>query len=112
MFKNSYRLLPRGDIRAYVRPGLLRRVDPGEASAVKRAALDRFASQTTRFYPWQTRPNLTPALLDAVSAEPEVFLRYDPALGGPAVLAGPVPWIRVAHRIEPWLKKRKQNPCP
>jgi LmbE family N-acetylglucosaminyl deacetylase len=104
-----WRLLPRGDVRAYIRSGLLQRVDPGDSSGAKRDALDRFRSQTTRFYPWQTRPNLTPQLLDAVSEEPEVFLRYDPALPGARVFAGSVTWIRLSHRFEPVLKKRKDQ---
>jgi LmbE family N-acetylglucosaminyl deacetylase len=103
------RLLPRRDLRAYVRPGLLRAVIPGSAAASKRRALDCFRSQTTRMYPWQTRPNLSAQLLDEVSVTPEIFLRYDPSLAGTRVLVGPRLWIRVAHRIEPVLKRRKDQ---
>jgi LmbE family N-acetylglucosaminyl deacetylase len=104
-----WRLLPEGDVRCYVRPELLSAVDITASSAAKRAALDAFKSQTTRFYAWQARPNLTPALLDHVSAAPEVFLRYDPALPGPVIFSRAVPWIRIAHRLEPFLKKRKDR---
>lgn len=103
------RLLPRGDVRAYVRAGLLRQVSAEEDGRLKREALDCFRSQTTRFYPWQTRPNLTPELLDAVSRAPEVFLPYDPALPRARVFRGPTAWIRAAHRLEPVLKKRKDQ---
>jgi LmbE family N-acetylglucosaminyl deacetylase len=104
-----WRLLRRGDVRAYIRPGLLQQVEIEEVFRRKRGALDRFRSQTTRFYEWQTRPNLTPQLLDAVSREPEVFLRYDRRMPGARVFRGNVPWIRAAHRLEPVLKKRKDQ---
>lgn len=103
------RLLPRRDLRAYVRHGLLRAVAPGPFAELKRQALERFRSQTARFYDWQTRPNLSAQLLDDVSSAHEVFLRYDPELAGDAVLEGPRVWIRIAHRMEPILKRRKDR---
>ncbi len=103
------RLLPRGDIRSYIRPGLLIGVDIRTWSATKRRALERYRSQTTRAYDFQQRPNLTPALLDKVCREPELFLPWSPNLPGPAVLEGPVAYIRMAHRIEPVLKERKDR---
>lgn len=105
----QWRMLSQGDIRKYIRPDLLVQVDVSDVSAQKRAALDLFKSQTTRFYPWQTRPNLTPQLLDAVSQAPEVFLSFDPSLPGAAVLTHNVLWIRLAHRLEPILKERKDQ---
>ena len=104
-----WRMLPTGDVRDYIRPELLAEVDGTAVAYQKRAALDCFKSQTTRFYPWQSRPNLTPELLDEVSQSPEVFLRYDEKLAGTAVFSHNVPWIRIAHRLEPWLKKRKDR---
>ncbi|MGH7572002.1 MAG: PIG-L deacetylase family protein [Gemmatimonadota bacterium] len=103
------RLLPRGDIRSYIRPGLLLGVDITGWSATKRMALERYRSQTTRAYDFQLRPNLTPALLDQVCREPELFLPYSPSMPGPAVFTGPVAYIRLAHRIEPVLKERKDR---
>lgn len=102
-----WRLLPRRDIRRYVRPHHLMEVDIRDVAAQKRASLDCFATQTTRYYAWQTRPILTPVLLDEECVGPEVFLRFDPAATGPRVFSGPVPWIRVAHRLEPRLLKYK-----
>ena len=104
-----WRLLPGGDVRAFIRPELLFEVDVGPVSARKRAVLDLFRSQTTKFYPWQTRPNLTPELLDDVSRTPECFLRFDSSLPGAAVFVRWVPWIRLVHRLEPLLKKRKDQ---
>jgi LmbE family N-acetylglucosaminyl deacetylase len=106
---HHWRMLPTGDVRDYIRPELLVEMDVTAVAPQIRAALDCFKSQTTRFYPWQARPNLTPELLDAVSQEPELFLRYDPVWPGTAVFDRAIPWIRIAHRLEPWLKKRKDR---
>jgi LmbE family N-acetylglucosaminyl deacetylase len=106
---HQWRMLPTKDVRAYIRPNLLRVVDVAAVAQQKRTALDCFKSQTTRFYPWQARPNLTPELLDEVSQSPEVFLRYNEKLAGTAVFSHNVPWIRIAHRLEPFLKKRKDR---
>ncbi|MCL4871394.1 MAG: PIG-L family deacetylase [Anaerolineae bacterium] len=106
---HHWRLLPRQDVRAYIRPGHLLRLDISQVAGQKRAALACFTSQTTRFYPWQTRPNLTPQLLDAVSQAPEMFLPYDPAYPSHTIFTNAVTWIRLAHRLEPLLKKRKDQ---
>jgi LmbE family N-acetylglucosaminyl deacetylase len=106
---HRWKLLPRGDVRRYIHPSELLQVDIAGASRAKRAALDCFTSQTTRFYAWQRRPNLTPALLDDVSREPELFLRYRLSAPGESVLDGPVTWIRVAHSIESPLKRCKDR---
>ena len=103
------RMLPRGDIRSYIRPDLLLGVDIARWSSTKRKALERYRSQTTRVYDFQHRPNLSPALLDEVCREPELFLPWSPSMPGPAVFAGPVLYIRMAHRIEPLLKERKDR---
>ena len=102
-----WRLLPRRDIRGYVDPGRLVEVEIADVASRKREALDCFASQTTRFYPWQTRPILTPQLLDEECAGPELFLPYDPEAPGAAVFTSTVPWIRIVHRLEPRLQKWK-----
>ncbi len=101
------RLLPGGDLRSYLCPELRREVDISAASRVKRAALACFESQTTRFYPWQTRPNLTPELLDEVSTAPEVFVCDAPPDG--RVFARGAARIRVLHRLEPALKRPKDR---
>jgi LmbE family N-acetylglucosaminyl deacetylase len=103
------RLLPAGDVRRYIRPALLQTIEITSVTARKRAALECFQSQTTRFFEWQMRPNLTAELLDGVSAEPECFLRYEPARPSSAIFSHAVPWIRAAHWLEPILKKRKDR---
>lgn len=104
-----WRLLPKGDIRRYIRASELVQVDIAEVSARKRSALECFKTQTTRFYSWQSRPNLTPKLLDDVSSEPELFLQYRPSLTGASVFESAVTWIRVAHRLESPLKRWKDR---
>lgn len=104
---HRWRLLPRGDVRSYLRPEHVLRLDIAGVAARKRAALDCFKTQTTRFYEWQTRPILQSALLDEECAAPEQFLRYDPALPGARVFTGWVAWIRIAHWLEPVLLRWK-----
>ena len=106
---HRWRLLPLGDIRRYLPSDALLEVDIREAAGTKQAALELFHSQTTRYFAWQSRPNLTRELIEAVSSEPETFFLYDPALRGAHVLDGPRAWIRVAHRLEPFLKKHKDR---
>jgi LmbE family N-acetylglucosaminyl deacetylase len=102
-----WRLLPARDVRLYVKPEHLLEVDTAGVAREKRAALDCFRSQTTIFYDWQTRPILTPMLLDETSQTPELFLRYDSNFPGASVFANSVPWIRFVHRAEPFLQKSK-----
>lgn len=106
---HRWRLLPGGDVRAYVDPTLLLEVDIRRVAARKRAALERFLTQTTCYYPWQTRPNLSTELLDEACTSPELFLLADPRRPGADVLKGAKPWIRMAHRVEPALKRAKDR---
>jgi LmbE family N-acetylglucosaminyl deacetylase len=101
------RLLPLGDVRAYLRADCVLRVDIAGVAGRKRAALDCFRTQTTRFFDWQTRPILQAGLLDEECAQPEQFLRYDPSLPGDRVFTHGATWIRVAQRIEPTLVRWK-----
>ncbi len=100
-----WRLLPTRDVREYIHPRHLVEVDTQAVAGQKRRALDCFQSQTTKFYAWQTRPILTPTLLDDVSYSRELFLRYDPATPGAAVFVKLSPWIRIVHRLEPFLQR-------
>jgi LmbE family N-acetylglucosaminyl deacetylase len=102
-----WRLLPGGDLRRYVRPDGLVSVDIRSVAGRKREALACFASQTTRYYAWQTRPILTSGLLDEECRGPEVYLRFDASRAGAAVFTRAAPWIRIAHRLEPKLQKCK-----
>jgi LmbE family N-acetylglucosaminyl deacetylase len=102
-----WKLLPAQDIRKYIKPQYLLTLNIDDVAKVKRMALDCFKSQTTIFYPWQTRPILTSTLLDEECQNQEYFLLYDSSVAGTAVFTKAVPWIRVTHRFEPFLKKWK-----
>lgn len=104
---HRWRLLPKRDIRAYIKPDCLLAVDGTDVAIMKRKALDFFKSQTEIYYPWQTRPILTSVLLDEESRNPEYFLFYQPAQPGTSVFTGSVLWIRLVHRAEPFLQKWK-----
>jgi LmbE family N-acetylglucosaminyl deacetylase len=101
-----WRLLPRRDIRKYIRPQYLFQLDISDVEALKRQALDCFTSQTTMYYPWQTRPILMPTLLDEECTNPEYFL-MNASPSGTAVFSNLILWIRLAHRLEPILLRWK-----
>jgi LmbE family N-acetylglucosaminyl deacetylase len=106
---HHWRLLPSGDVRTYLKPDHLYELEITSVSDRKLAALQLFKSQTTRFYPWQARPNLTPELLERVSQAPEFFLEFVNSQPGAQVFDRLVPYIRIAHRLESFLKKRKDR---
>lgn len=102
-----WRLLPAKDVRLYVDPQYLIEVNNQDVAIKKRAALNCFKSQTTKYYSWQTRPILMPGLLDEESQNPEFFLRFDPRVAGKAVFSRSKIWIQIVHRLEPFLQKWK-----
>ena len=102
-----WRLLPGGDVRKYIDPQYMLEIDTRPVSAEKRSALEAFKSQTTIYYEWQTRPILTPILLEEVSTTPEYFLRSTTEKRPTDVFTGWVIWIRIVHRLEPFLQKSR-----
>lgn len=103
-----WRLLPRGDIRAHLRPGTLYALErEADTRAAQRAALDLYRSQTEPWGSGTGRPVLAPDHLDRVCAGPELFLRYEVARPGAAVLKGTGAWFGVVRRVEPGLKRVK-----
>ena len=105
---HRWRLLPGGDIRKYVDSRHLVRIDIKNESAIKRQALNCFKSQTTKLYAWQDRPILSEKLLDEECQNPELFVKYDPAVPGTGVFTNAHGWIRFVHLIETPLKKKKE----
>lgn len=102
-----WRLMPKRDIRKYVKPQHLYTLDISNVATVKRQSLDCFKSQTTIYYPWMTRPILTPKLLDEECQNPEYFLLAPDSISGSDIFSGSVLWIRIAHRLEPILLRWK-----
>lgn len=99
-----WRLLRGGDVRAYVRPEWLVHVDIAGVAEKKRAALERFVTQTTRYFDWQTRPVLSAELIAEVCAQPEAFLRAGIAEDA-ELFSVPLTLIRCVHAVEPPLKR-------
>jgi LmbE family N-acetylglucosaminyl deacetylase len=104
---HRWRLLPKKDIRTYIKPEYLIEVDIQGVAGRKRAALDCYTSQTTIHYPWQTRPILTSTLLDEESSTPEYFFSSRFPRPGTQIFTGARLWIPIAHRIEPVLQRWK-----
>lgn len=101
-----WRLLPKRDIRKYINLQYLFALDISDVADLKRQSLDCFATQTTIYYPWQTRPILTHTLLDDECANPEYFL-MNASPSGTSVFTSIILWIRLAHRLEPILLRWK-----
>lgn len=102
-----WRLMPKGDIRKYIRSQLLFELDISDVAHQKRQALGCYTSQTTIYYPWQTRPILTSKLLDEECHNPELFLIADTSSTGAAVFFESTLLIRLVHRLEPVLLRWK-----
>ena len=102
-----WRLMPERDIRRYIKAQFLYRLEIADVARQKRQALDCFTSQNTIYYPWQTRPILTPALLNEECQNPEYFLIAPTSSSGTAVFSNLVLWIRLVHRLEPILLRWK-----
>ena len=103
------RLLPGGDVRRYVRADQLAIVEASPFSATKRRALGCYESQTTAFFEWQRRPNLTGRLVDEVSASPEAFVLYSPSFSGSRIFERGAGWVRWVQAVEWPLKRAKDR---
>lgn len=103
-----YRMLPGGDLRAYVRREHLLAIHAPESAAAKRRALDHYASQRELIFPWQTRPVLDGALLDGLVAQPEYYFDSRAAASRP-VFTIPQSGIRAIQTVEPALKAVKDR---
>jgi LmbE family N-acetylglucosaminyl deacetylase len=104
-----YPMTPGTDIRRAVASRHLRRVDIAEVREVKRRALACYPSQTTAYYPWQTRAVLTPGTLERLTSGDEVFAAFAADTRDRALFEGVPPWFWPALRFGPravFLKKR------
>jgi N-acetylglucosamine malate deacetylase 1 len=104
---HRWRLLPKRDVRKYLKPEYLFQLNISDVAKRKREALECFTSQTTIYYPWQTRPILRPMLLDEECSNPEYFLVSNASQSGTAVFSNLILWISLAHRLEPILLRWK-----
>ncbi|MGH2536987.1 MAG: PIG-L deacetylase family protein [Candidatus Promineifilaceae bacterium] len=104
-----WQLLPGGDLRSYLRPEGLLRVDVGPYGPLKRRALECFESQTRRYFSWQERPILPPRRVEEVSQSPEFFLRSGATRPGMAVFERKRLWLKLTFMLEPPLKRCKDS---
>jgi LmbE family N-acetylglucosaminyl deacetylase len=103
-----WKLLPGQDIRTHIRDESLLRFEPGaEARGRKKRAFEAHASQTSRYYAWQKRVNLTPEFVDAHCAEAEFLVRAQPGEHRDAIFLSSPHWIRFVNAVEPRLKRAK-----
>lgn len=103
----KWRLLPKGDVRAYILPKYLISADISSHIHTKRKALDCHVSQVTKFFPWQYQPVLSGDLLGEFSRGPEIFLISNSAPDDHLVFSSARMWIRIVHSVEPLLKRSK-----
>jgi len=103
-----WKLLPGQDIRNHIRDDALLCFEPGEeARARKQRAFEAHASQTSRYYGWQKRVNLTPEFVAAHCAEAEFLVRPQPGEQPDAIFLTSPQWIRFVNAVEPRLKRAK-----
>jgi N-acetylglucosamine malate deacetylase 1 len=106
---HRWKLLPQQDIRKYISGNHILELNISSEASKKRAALDCYTSQTTIFYPWQTRPILSSSLLDEECQNPEFFVIFDPAYPSASIFKSAVSWIRFTHFFEPRLQSWKNK---
>jgi LmbE family N-acetylglucosaminyl deacetylase len=105
----QWRLLPGRDVRKYVHPDQMIEIDISPAYRLKKKALESYISQTTLYFPWQSRPILPKERVEQVSRSSELFLRRDPNRPPSSVFMSLGTWIRIVHRVEPLLKEWKEQ---
>ena len=104
-----WRLLPGGDIRKVIRHDLQVCIPVSVHAEEKRRALACYASQTTQYFEWQTRPILAPGNVDEVCSTPECFLQTAPGTRNSQIFTRWPRWIPCAHVLEPRLKRIKES---
>lgn len=103
------RMLPKCDLRAYIRPKYLFAVEPGPETARRRKALSMYATQCTTLFSWQARPILEAPLLDALVQMPEIYFQADAPVRDVDIFTIPPVLIRAVQGAEPRLKKLKDQ---
>lgn len=101
-------LLKHKDIRKYIYPDLLIRINTSNVITIKRRALSCFKSQTTNCFENQYHPVLSEDFLENNCHLPEVFLRTNPKSAEPVFIISQK-IILIINYIEPFLKRKKDN---
>jgi LmbE family N-acetylglucosaminyl deacetylase len=108
----NFRLLPGRDMRKYINPSLLYKVEIHHESYKKRRALQCFKSQVTNFYEWQERPILSQTIIDESCQNQELFLLVNKSqnlINRKSLFIGKGRYIPIIHFLEPNLKKIKDK---
>jgi len=107
----NFRLLPGKDMRKYINPNLLLKIDIQNKSAQKRKALLCFKSQVAKFYDCQQRPILSQAIIDDVCENKEIFFcaKNKKSKNQEIIFQKYGKYIPVIHFLEPALKKIKDQ---
>ena len=106
---HRWKLLPKGDIRKYIFPNMLLEFDVSKISSIKKESLNFFKSQTTLFFPWQTRPILTEEFISNNAKENEVLLESNLELKDMDFFMNSKIRILLVHTFEYRLKKIKED---
>jgi LmbE family N-acetylglucosaminyl deacetylase len=105
-----FRMLPKKDIRQYIKPHLLSEFVLNDTATVKMKALKCFKSQTSIFYEWQSSPILSEKILGEVCCGSELFLDCGHEFQDvDTVFLKHKMLIELAHFLEPKLKKLKDK---
>jgi len=108
----NFRLLPGRDMRKYINPNLLYKVNIHDESHKKRSALLCFKSQVANFYDWQEHPILSPTIINEVCQSKELFLlanKKQDLRDKKPIFIGYSKYIPIIHFLEPSLKKIKDK---
>jgi LmbE family N-acetylglucosaminyl deacetylase len=103
-----WRLLPGGDIRKLIRDDRRICIPVTAQATTKRKALACYASQTTKYFEWQSRPILAPGNIEEVCSTLECFLQTAPGAHSSQIFTRWSLWIHCAHELEPRLKQIKE----
>ncbi len=104
----DWQMLKYRDIRKYLNPELLIKINTSNVIDIKRKALDCFKSQTTIYFKEQYRPILNEAFLENNCRTHEFFLKTDLKSSKP-VFKNSRCWIYIVYHIEPFLKFEKDR---
>ena len=100
-------LLPKKDVRQYIRPEYIVTSNIQSHGEQKRASLSAFESQMTLFYSWQDRPVISDTLVNEVCSTPELFLRASELTQQRSPFPRKNQFIPLITKLEPRLKKIK-----
>lgn len=104
-----WKLLPKGDIRAYIPSERLLRISIDSTADVKREALECYKSQTSLVAGWQRSPIISPSSIEERCSEPECYVLTGEKDQRVELFKNKDLLIRLVHMVEPRLKRVKDR---